>query len=67
MHQFAAGFRNRTLLHLPISFTTDIWTSDMWPISLLSLHTERTQYQSTFALQSAVLQANKFGEELHLL
>ncbi|XP_057192592.1 zinc finger BED domain-containing protein 4-like [Triplophysa rosa] len=45
-----------------ISFTTDIWSSDAAPLSLLSLtaHWVDTVTPSSFTLQSAVLQANEF-------
>ncbi|KAI2648703.1 Zinc finger BED domain-containing protein 4 [Labeo rohita] len=45
-----------------ISFTTDIWSCDSTPLSLLSLtaHWVDTVTPSSFTLQSAVLQANEF-------
>ena len=41
-----------------ISFTTDIWSSDVCPMSLLSLTAQ--WIDSSFALQKAVLQAKQF-------
>ncbi len=44
------------------AFTTDIWSCDVTPLSLLSLtaHWVDTLTPSSFTLQSAVLQANEF-------
>lgn len=43
-----------------ISFTTDIWSSDVCPMSLLSLTSHWVDRESTFTPWSAVLHANKF-------
>lgn len=41
-----------------VSYTTDIWSTDMCPMSLLSLTAQRMD--SSFTLQKAVLQAKQF-------
>ncbi|XP_052393278.1 zinc finger BED domain-containing protein 4-like [Carassius gibelio] len=43
-----------------ISFTTDIWSSDVCPMSLLSLTSHWVDRESTFTPRSAVLHANEF-------
>lgn len=42
-----------------ISFTTDIWSSDVSPLSLLSLTAHWVDIE-TFNLESVVLHANEF-------
>ena len=43
-----------------ISFTTDIWSSDVCPMSLLSLTSHWVDRETSFTPRSAVLHANEF-------